>query len=419
MMSVVVIERGFYLYLYNLQYIPEIKKCFFYVLLIMALVSPAALARELPGAGGAAGAGVSYPVEIGTAGSVRWNPAELGFNDHTIQVEFTPAALELVSKDANLLPAFTAFFNDEREKAIEQIKNSTVSEFLTASFRSHHNVQVALGKYGFSFGAKLFGEAAITEDILDLLVSEPELGREYLVKDFKLDLAGYFDVGVSAAVPIIKNRLYAGLTGKFLWGWRYGSATVEGEVLDIENEIPLAKMISAKDGKGYSFDIGLAWKITEHSFIDISLLNVGKIIWLSPEESTYTYQSTPDGYQLELVSSQPLDENVSWYTPQTLRLGMVIQANPKVKWGGDVSYVLSGPKTGELMVSLGAETTALSKMPFRVGVQYSNKIDELIFSAGFGIHLGPLTIDVGIPNFNVLSGDGNLIGISLTTGLRF
>jgi hypothetical protein len=74
---------------------------------------------------------------------------------------------------------------------------------------------------------------------------------------------------------------------------------------------------------------------------------------------------------------------------------------------------------GHHEIVLASELTPWERLPIRLGVKYSTYEERLSFSGGFGLRLGPLTLDIGSRNLLELLAKGKEVTISVSTGLRF
>ena len=105
-------------------------------------------------------------------------------------------------------------------------------------------------------------------------------------------------------------------------------------------------------------------------------------------------------------------------TPQTFRIGVGGALGTRIRWAADYTRRLEGPGAGRTAFGAGVELLPTRILPFWIGVK--NAVSSgLTYTAGFGLHLGPLTIDVGTPDLQSFFMEGTEWSIAVSSGIRF
>lgn len=399
-------------------------------IILMVLLTACATAMAAPQALQAAGP-VGSAVSMGVAGAhavdleglhaVTWNPAAMGLNRQTIQIGVTPAALRMVTSEGLSAPLIRFFLGAVSDAETAQLLETMSGDALGVAFQSRHVLQVALGKrLGLSASANAFVDGSLARDVIDLVANGPTVGHNYELGGTYLNWAGYFDVGAATAVPVFSNQFHVGIAGRRLFGWGYGEARIVTDAwVPGDPELAVIEVLSADEGHGFAYDMGLVWRLTPHTTADLSWLNVGSVTWTDPVLTTYAYDGdAAGGSTLETLTQVPHDP-VHWKTPQTIRLGLGIEANPSVRWALEVARDLGPSTSSDTRISVGAESRRIGILPLRFGIKYAVGGGDFVFAAGFGLHLGPLAVDVAVPNVSALLRGEREAGIAMSTGLRF
>jgi len=168
-------------------------------------------------------------------------------------------------------------------------------------------------------------------------------------------------------------------------------------------------------GHGFGFDVGFSGGLTSDLSFGMSLTDVGSVTWGGNTEEIYSDTSLvidnpldPDQQKaiLNAVSgeSRRAIEPFSTRLPTKVRIGLALQTRnlfflEDLVLGFDcVKALHEGPGAStDPRFSFGAEYGLLPFLPLRAGIA-TGGAEETAVAAGFGLHAGPLGIDVATDN---------------------
>ncbi|NLN17750.1 MAG: hypothetical protein GX162_00540 [Firmicutes bacterium] len=409
---------------------------FFLVMQVVAGCCSPALATSIS-SGSLAGLGGIGSPHAGQADDMTWNPAALGETDHRMQFWITPFSLSVHSNclsAEHLIPLLSGASDSERLSAI---LNDVQQEG-----GAHWTLGVGGGAHG-SWGTRAFGvtvrghiEGEMSAGAAQLLLmgGEPEHG--YFLEGTRAEgvVFGEGYIGSVYTDPWLAEILHidgfhmGGMLG-YVHGLGYGRAEVKGPAVDIvwdgesyrklgDGRIVIAH---SESGHGLSANFGLWFRLTPQLAIDVSVVDLGRIWWRDVTETTFELRVDPESGEghYEQAETRQSSARPYWDLPLTVRTGVSLEPSEGVRWSLQYAKRLLGPMAGHHEIVLASELTPWERLPIRLGVKYSTYEERLSFSGGFGLRLGPLTLDIGSRNLLELLAKGKEVTISVSTGLRF
>lgn len=404
---------------------------------------PLALAQPLSAA--TVGAGV-VGVDAGSALSAAANPALLGLRQHSFQLSLTPIVGSLKNN------AFT--FEDIRKLSesdwepedeqwfLQQIPDKDGAWRLGADGAA--GARLAVGPVSVGGEAVLAVDAQLDKGILEFLLDEePVIDKQYSIARTGGSVMGYGELGGSLTMPVAPlarmlgvKAVHAGLGYKMLYGIGFAEVTADGEGFKVEED-PLTgapkvedavdarvKIVSGEKGRGSAFDVGVAVEINDNLFVDLAVVNIGEIRWEDAHRRIYKAHikggdlSTDPEAEMKEIDSEPL-KDYAIDAPQTVRAGIGGKVGGAIRWAAEYSHQVKGPGKGTSTFGAGVELAYLKVLPLRLGMR-STSGSSPVYSAGFGVNLGLVTIDVGTPDLGAfLGGKSTEWAVAFSTGLRF
>jgi hypothetical protein len=171
-------------------------------------------------------------------------------------------------------------------------------------------------------------------------------------------------------------------------------------------------------GKGYSFDFGVALRITDKINIAASVTDLGKIKWdyntfVSNDNNPFVYydfnvnENDPvyNAFLNDLKGTNTRDSNIVFETDMPTKYRAGISVKPvemfliEFNWMNEKSIIPG--RENQNLYSLGAELVPVSFIPLRAGISYGRN-DEFNISLGAGIRLLHFSMDAGVYGLNQL-----------------
>jgi hypothetical protein len=379
--------------------------------------------------------GVGSP-NTGNVDDMSWNPAALGETSHRIQFRVTPISVRIFTDRwstetvARLLAG--SLGPEKLPAAVEDVQEEGLNWTIGVGGGAH----VAWGTN--AFGATLRGhlEGAASADGTRLVLMGGEPGRSYLLEGTHAEGAvfGEGHMGSVYSDPWLAEVLHItgfhmGGTLCYIHGLGYAKAEVIGPTIEIAQDGDTYRKLGdgrivathSESGFGMSTNLGLLLRLTPGLAIDVSVTDVGRVWWRDIQETHFEFLVDPqtgkgayEQSETRAVAGQPY-----WNMPMALRAGISLEPAPGVRWSLQYAKSLVGQQAGHQEIVLATQLTQLEVLPLRLGAKFSTYEESLSFSGGLGIHLGPLTLDVGSPNLVGLLGQGKEASVSVSTGLRF
>lgn len=428
------------------------------------LAAPAALAAQLPdNSTRALGMGGAYTALARGYEAVSWNPALLaargrpGFSLSlpTMQFEF--------GSNAYGLGDFRRYSEEYLTDADKQLLLGKVDS--TLEVRTIMGVTpfaLQIGPFALSLGTAGDAFAGLGRDAVELLLfgnaSRSGPGEFFTAAGSNArgwaatTLAGSF----ALPLPLPIGRFSAGVTAKKIWGHALGmgrelnsqiglnpnfTATARGHVIytDYDDAYDFKGFAlfddQASPGSGFGFDLGGVVDLPGGLRLSATVVNVvGSMDW---DETRFRYDRmtvavTQDGAgnvtdTLINDSAITVAEINADAEARALRDTLLAHANFSKLLRAGVALRLGGLRLGadaqlrlsegldrqpSQAVAVGAEYVLLGILPLRAGVA-TDFGDALTLSAGTGLHLGPVKLDVGASNTEGSDRPGVRVGAGL------
>ena len=417
------------------------------ILLVLALLGaslgyghPLALAQPLSAA--TVGAGV-VGVDAGSALSAAANPALLGLRQHGFQLSLTPIVGSLKNNAftfADLRKLSESDWEPEDEQwFLQQIPDKDGAWRLGADGAA--GARLAIGPVSVGGEAVLAVDAQLDKGILKFLLDEePVIDEHYSIARTGGSAMAYGELGGSLTVPVAPlarmlgvKAVHAGLGYKTLYGIGFAEVTTKGEgfeVVEDEHGRPVVEnfdaeitIVSGEKGRGSAFDVGVAVEINDNLYVDVAIINIGQLKWDDAQQRIYEayIDHEADESEPQLKETGPAKDlaNYAIDAPQTVRAGIGGKVGGAIRWAAEYSHQVKGPGKGTSTFGAGVELAYLKVLPLRLGMR-STSGSSPVYSAGFGVNLGLVTIDVGTPDLGAfLGGKSTEWAVAFSTGLRF
>lgn len=412
---------------------------FLLLALLGASVSHAHALFLSPAAIGASAVGV----DAGSAHSADANPALLGLRKHGLQLSLTPLSGSL-SNNAFSFSNIRSLIDSEGEvddgdDFLKHIPDEDGAWTMRADGAA--GARVAFGSVSVGGNVVLAVDAQLDKGILDFWLREPRENTLYTIARSGGSVMGYGEVGGTLTVPVAPlakalgvKAVHAGAGLKMLYGLGFAEITTEGSkgfevvedlvtgVLTPDGDAKLT-IVSGEKGRGSAFDLGLAVEINDSLYVDFAVTNIGEIRWEDAHRSVYRASidssdpANPEA-EFEEVESTKLDK-YAVDAPQTVRAGIGGNLGGAIRWAAEYTQQVKGPGEGTRAFGAGVELSYLKFLPLRLGMR-SISGSSPVYSAGFGLHVGPLTFDLATPDLGALLGNESTEwAVAVSTGLRF
>lgn len=287
------------------------------------------------------------------------------------------------------------------------------------------------------------GLLRVSKDYAELLLKGNELERTYKLEGSNGVMAFYLDSGINYSHRLSDKQVeslneamnndalqldncYVGISYHYLQGafFKYEASGEFGLGFDEEG----VGEITGSDGavalyyteieefadlaRGHAFDIGVYADLNERYSLGFSILNIGgsmKVDRVREERLDFVYNEEKEEWELNDTSDQEFyleKENI-------MQLPLIVKMGGKMEVidGLDLlaNYTISSYRDSiykkgltEHRWTLAAEFDRLQFLPLRAGLSYSTLESNLALSAGLGIHLGPLHLDLGVSDLTGL-----------------
>jgi hypothetical protein len=412
-----------------------IYKLLSYVLFTLCF-SGSTLGAEGIVSGTLAGLGGIGQALTGDADAMEWNPAALGGTKYSFQFLVTPLSARIDTDDLTVQNLYRLIQENITTELRESILASITEGEFDGSARLSGGAYICIGDNNLSASVHAYAQLQATPDLFSLLLGGAEVGRVYDVTGSKLNTVVYGDMGIGSVYsdPWLANVLriqgfHMAGTLRYLQGLEYRRVTSSGSTVAVINTDGVYSQVGdsqfqmryAGDGKGIATDLGLLLQLTPALSVDVSLVNWGRIWWMGARESVYDYVVDPQtgsgGYHE--VDTATLEVTPIWDLPMQLRTGVSFNTSEDVTWSFRYSQQLRGIQEGAREYAAAVQLDRLSLLPLRFAAKYSTLENRLTFAFGFGIHIGPLVLDVGTQSLTGLINGARDASISVSTGLRF
>lgn len=367
-----------------------------------------------------------------------WNPANLSFKDNpgfnlnifSLGVSVENNAFSL--KDYN---RYNGSFWDEGDK--DKILSLVPATGLNL------NAQAEACILGFSYPYFALvswvtgvSDISLPKEPIELLLIGNQMEDTISLEGTSGEAYAYAALSLSFSSPVYRNEereIGIGVNLKYLQGIIYekivkASGEIRIKESEIEGESDLI-LRSARGGRGYALDLGIAAKLNEKWTFSFFLSNpLSQIKWSrKTEEKGYQFQidslnlaSSDDD---SVVLSEDYEKDIEPFVthlPAMIKAGFAYQGKKTLLSFDWEQGFENGPgvsKTPKL--SLGTELKLTRFLPLRAGISIGGK-EGINLCGGFGLDLGAVYLDLGIANKKALTPDHSKgLGISLGCGLRF
>ncbi|HAL56884.1 MAG TPA: hypothetical protein DCP63_10525 [Bacteroidetes bacterium] len=325
---------------------------------------------------------------------------------------------------------------------------------LGAAVIEHAGALLELPKDYFRFF--LFGlDSAGSRYVLDGTAASAWWWREYNISygiRLRRDTVGIRELSIGVGVKLLRGYAmmetdhYTGSFGNSRIGSNQYQLNAQFDYLTRRSGVDFLDEEKNEDfgpfpdpaGKGTGFDFGINAQVRPGLFVAASVTDIGKMEWsenVVQTEGRYKLviddpfkEENTDSLERAVRGTNSPGKAFSVSLPTTLRVGVAINSSEftglkflpgRMLIALDYSQGLnkSMGNTTEPRVALGMEYRLIPLLPLRTGIAFGGG-DVPRWSAGFGLDLYYLSLDVGTENFGVLFSPKNFQMFSFAAGLR-
>ncbi len=371
------------------------------------------------------------------AAAPYYNPANLGLSTHRQNGVLLAGVGLNVSNNSFTLNDYNKYTGALLTDADKQdILNKVPVEGLVVNADAEASASgIAIG--GFAFGLTGFAasEVNLGYDILETLLYGNSFGDTISLSGMYGAGWSYGSADFSLGTPLYTHgnrQLAVGVTAHYIKGLYFADVTkLEANAATLstgfagDGEV-IAR--TAEGGSGFALDLGAALDLNKNYTVGLNFKNFASSInWnQNPQEQGYTFSfdslninNSSDSAVISSDFSRPIS-NFSSGLPSTIRAG-IAKTSGKLIWALDweQGFKRAPGASSTPQISLGAEYSALSFLPFRAGYSFGGRHGtQLAF--GTGIRFPLLYIDAAVMTTGGTSSASNKgAQFALSTGLNF
>ncbi|MFW5999741.1 MAG: hypothetical protein ACOCQC_03655 [Halanaerobiaceae bacterium] len=373
-------------------------------------------------AGEAAGLGHDFSTREG-AEALTGNPA---FVNPTGEFFVLESNIDLGVRNNALDSGNLQEYLDDETKG--QILQSVEEYGLTVAGEGTQELRLILGNVGLYSGLREQTSASIAPDLVELLLEGNELDKVYTLEGTRGDLAVYSDAGINISLSLDflaralqMEQFKLGLTGHHLFGG-FGylegvgelEFTSDGEIRGYEDGY--LDMEYAELASGEAFDIGIQARPDEKLVLGAAAMNIGSL----EAEKAYTrrYQYDEEEGTFKDSGEESLSELI-YNLPREYKMGFTYSPFSRVDLYGDYVRKQLNKADDENIYAAGVEVRPVEVLPLRAGANYSTFREDIAFSAGLGMYLGPLQTDIGVSDLKFFSDSAKSVRVGISSRLEF
>jgi hypothetical protein len=371
-----------------------------------------------------------------------YNPANLGLSmNRGFTLDFFSVGVDLKNNSFSLndYNSYTGKFLNDSDK--RTILDKIPGEGLKLNFLAEAcGMNFSIWRLAFNFRGIGESKAKLDKDPFELLLYGNAIKPNVSLSDSRGEAQAIGDGSIAYGQPIKKwqdGQLALGLTFHYLYGIAYEKITrAEGGISTTtfgyvgDGSVTVRQALG---GSGQALDLGVAMVFAKDWVFSASWQNFySKIKWnRKTEETKFSFLMDPITFEAmndstindSLVTSNDTTYSIERFSttlPSVIRLGLA-RSSKRLTWAFD--WVQATSSSGALSVnprvSAGLEYRPISVFPLRVGTSMGGD-RGMMFSAGFGIYMGPVHFDLGAANYGSFipnSTKGATFAFSM--GLRF
>lgn len=346
------------------------------------------------------------------------------------------------------------------EKDKEKLVSIAERNGLILGAEANSGLKLAIGPVLFFAEGRGNGLLRVSGDYAELLLKGNELERIYSLDGSDGAAAFYLDTGLNYSYRLNESQLEAvnesinnanlqvgslsfGLSYHFLQGAfiKYKAAGKFGTGFDEEGVVDFIGSDGAVAfyypgieefadlARGHAFDIGIYADINDRYSLGFSVLNIAaslKTDRVREERLDFVYNEEEDEWKLEDTA----DLEIYNYEENIMSLPLIVKLGGKMEVieGLDLlaNYTITSYRDSiyekaptDHRFSLAAEFDRLNFLPLRTGITYSTLESSLAWSAGMGLHLGPLHLDFAFSDLTGLFYRSKGVNAGLNLSLVF
>ncbi len=377
------------------------------------------------------------PAASGPA-AASWNPALLAlFPERRVELFSLRAGL---GNDSFTLREYaqlngSAWDEEDKQSILSAIEDETVELAGEASVRA---AGVSFGPWAVATETRGASRMAVPKQLLELMLYGNTVGETFDVDGSSAEGAAFTELRVSLALPAagILGRAAAplgdwcvGVSAKMLKGWAYGRLLeAEGGVTTTVERLygeGYFKILSARGGRGFGFDLGAAGPIGRGWTASVSARDLfASIEWDDGVEEQTDYFEVPGmalGDDDEVVISESVTvplQSVRTDLPQTYALGVAHHGRRLLTtFHLEAASASRMGLSSALRLGAGAAWSFKPWLVLRSGVSVGGA-DAAAVSGGAGFGLGPVQLDLGLcswGNLNPFASKG--VGVVTSIGM--
>lgn len=352
-----------------------------------------------------------------------------------------------------LLGLLNKHWTEEQRLAVAQ---SIAEDGLMVNVYTDPGVYVQYNNFRIYGGAQGEAEVRIPRELAELAFKGVTL-EELEAGDAEIDLAGvqgqggaYAQGGLSAAFSLAQfvdlpvEDVVVGISGRYLYGLAYGETDFNGTIAYFEDDGGTrvvsrdldVSVLHSQKGQGWAFDAGIAAQITPRLGVDVSVENIGQVVWTDVKERRWSkegewdlarvgYNSETNEFEFEFADGEELGEeegsaeDITWKLPVRVRFGLEYAFDKQVTLRGSARHTRYESGTSDTLFGGEVEYRPLPFIPITVGASYSQKT-QLMLDAGVGVHFDQFELQLAAKNLHSLVlKEGKGLGLALTLGLHF
>ena len=382
------------------------------ILIIQILFSSA----QLLASGRSVGMAGAYTAVSKGAESVFWNPANLGFStrsEKTLNLFSFRVNVDNNSFNWGHYTKYNGKFltAEDKQNILDLIPAQGFNLKLDADISA---LSFAWWNFAFTFSCEGSSDLLLPKDPIQLLFFGNELNDTILIENSDGEAYASWDLGFSYGRSILKRaekELFCGGNLRYQRGLIYQKVQkMEGELFTLETGINGDgdfAVRSAKGGRGYALDLGLAIKYKNSWTFGISFFNLlNQIKWAQKTEvrgyqvridSLLAENFDVDSLVTELSYTQKIDPFVT-RMPTVMRLGAAHQGK-RFLWALDLEQGFKEDLgvSKKIKASLGTEYRILSWLDILGGISVGGR-EGTTLANGVRLNAENSYLDIGMAN---------------------
>lgn len=405
--------------------------------LLLMFSGPSKAASGLSNARAAAMAGAQISLAKGFY-SPSFNPANLGISDYQMRGMQVFGAGVSLNNNSLSLDDYNRYTGAHLSEADKQYLLSKIpTEGLKVSADGEVSaLGLGAGNFAVSLSAVGAAEINLNRSVIELLLNGNTYGESVDMDGIYGDGYGLASLNFSYGHRLYKSydrQLAVGATMRLLKGLVYEEIIeANGRAVTLSTGFEGAGNIvtrTASGGTGFAVDLGATLQLNKNYTVGAAIYNFASAVRWNKETEEHHYQfafDTLTAVNLDndsLITTVDTAVAIAPFTtglPSTIRVGLA-KTSGALLWAIDweQGFKLAAGSSPTPRISTGMEYRVLSFLPVRAGFGLGGK-QGTTYAGGIGFNFAPVSLDVGIANYNAVAGSsGKGINFAVTGGLHF